>query len=306
MKTSFRLQLVMLLAMTMAHPLMAQQMADPEFKAVVDRPTYSKNYPRVLFDEAHNNFHTARGRYKPFVDLIVSDGYNVMSNLKPFNKQTLSTFKVLLIANAMGAEDDEEDGADKSAFTVGEIKVVHDWVKGGGALLLIADHAPFGGAAEELAREFGVSMSKGFVFDEQHSVAGSPSMLIFSRENKLLQDHPITSGRDQSERINRVQTFTGQALSIADANANAVFLKLGPEAKDTPDREGKTSSSVGGQAQGLALKYGKGRVVVLAEAAMLSAQIAGPNKFPMGMNAPGNDNRQLALNIMHWLTGELK
>jgi hypothetical protein len=28
--------------------------------------------------------------------------------------------------------------------------------------------------------------------------------------------------------------------------------------------------------------------------------------FRMGMNRPGIDNRQIALNIMHWLSGALK
>lgn len=284
--------------------LRAQQIADPNFKTTVEQPTYSKNYPRVLFDEAHHNFHTTHGRYKPFADLIVSDGYNVVGGLKPFNKQSLETFKVLVIANAIGAEDMDDDGADQSAFTADEIKAVHDWVKGGGALLLIADHAPFGGAAEELAKQFGVTMSKGFVFDAENSIEGAASILIFSRENKLLLDHPITRGRNESEKIDRVQTFTGQAINVAEPNA--AFMRLGPGAKDTAGRDGKTATSVGGQAQGLAFKYGKGRVVVLGEAAMLSAQIAGPNKMPMGMNAPGNDNRQLALNIMHWLSGALK
>jgi hypothetical protein len=51
---------------------------------------------------------------------------------------------------------------------------------------------------------------------------------------------------------------------------------------------------------------GKGRVIVLGEAAMLSAQLAGPNKMAFGMNRPGIDNRQLALNIVHWLSGALK
>jgi hypothetical protein len=41
----------------------------------------------------------------------------------------------------------------------------------------------------------------------------------------------------------------------------------------------------------------------MGEAAALSAQITGPERRPMGMNAPGNDNRQLALNIMRWLAG---
>jgi len=56
-----------------------------------------------------------------------------------------------------------------------------------------------------------------------------------------------------------------------------------------------------GRAQGVALQFGSGRVVVLGEAAMLTAQIGGDG-HPFGMNVPGNDDRQLALNILHWLS----
>ena len=282
----------------------AQQLADPNFDTKVAKPAYTKGFPRVSFDEAHNNFHTVDGRYKPFADLIFSDGYQVIVNRKPFSKDSLRTFKIVIIANALGAEDLDDEGADRPAFTEEEAKELHDWVRDGGALLLIVDHAPFGSAAESLAKRFGVSMSKGFVFDPKNSQSSSASLLIFSRENKLLFDHPITQGRNEAERINRVQTFTGQALKGSD---DAVaFLKLGDTARDTPSRDGKESTSVAGQAQGLAFKFGKGRVVVLGEAAMLSAQIAGPQKSQMGMNVPGSDNRQLALNIMHWLSGILK
>jgi hypothetical protein len=31
-----------------------------------------------------------------------------------------------------------------------------------------------------------------------------------------------------------------------------------------------------------------------------------PENEPVGMNYPGIDNKQLALNIMHWLSGLLK
>jgi hypothetical protein len=282
----------------------AQQTADLEFKAIVEKPAYTRNYPRVLFDEAHNNFHTTKGRYKPFVDLVTSDGYNVVGSRKVFTRASLDTFKIVIIANALGAEDDDEDGADSSAFTPDEIQAVHDWVRGGGALLLIADHAPFGGAAEALAKQFGVAMSKGFVFDPEHSQEDAPSILTFSRENKLLLDHPITRGREDAEKINRVIAFTGQALKTTEPNS--VFLKLGEGAKDKPSRTAETDVSVAGQAQGLAFKFGKGRVVILGEAAMLSAQISGPTKMPMGMNVPDTDNKQLALNIMHWLSGMLK
>jgi hypothetical protein len=282
----------------------SQQVADPHFNARVEEPAYTKNFPRVLFDEAHNNFHTVGGRYKPFADLIFSDGYQVIVNRKPFTKEWLKTFKVLVIANASGAEDIDDDGADRPAFTEEESDAVRDWVRGGGSLLLIADHAPFGGAAEVLAKRFDVSMSKGFVSDPDHSQPGAPGLLIFSRENKLLLDHPITQGRNETEKINRVQTFTGQALKGPEGSTN--FLRLAEGAIDRPTRTATEGVSVAGQAQGLAFKFGKGRVVMLGEAAMLSAQVSGPQKAPMGMNVPGSDNKQLVLNIMHWLSDLLK
>jgi hypothetical protein len=39
---------------------------------------------------------------------------------------------------------------------------------------------------------------------------------------------------------------------------------------------------------------------------MLSAQVAGDGSFKMGMNAGGIDNKQFALNILHWLSGLLE
>src|SRR6188474_196235 len=137
-------------------PVVAQQAPDLEFNTSVENPAYKREGPRVMFDEAHHNFHTTDGRYKPFADLLSNDGYRVIRNRQSFSKTRLDSFKVLVIANALGAEEDDDEGADKSAFNDDEIAAVADWVKGGGALLLIADHAPFGGAAATLANRFGV------------------------------------------------------------------------------------------------------------------------------------------------------
>lgn len=282
----------------------AQQRPDPEFNTTIEQPAFTKNFPRVLFDEAHNNFHTTTGRYKPFADLISNDGYHVVRNRKSFTKPGLDTFKILVIANALGAEEMDDEGAEKSAFTEEECDAVRDWVKAGGALLLIADHAPFGGAAESLGKRFQIEMSKGYTLDKANSfVPDGPSSLLFSRENKLLVDHPITRGRNDNELIKRVFTFTGQSLK--GPKDSFAFMLLGDTAQDKADRESTTLVSAAGRAQGIALKFGKGRVVVLGEAAMLSAQLAGSENRPMGMNVPGSDNRQLAINIMHWLSGIL-
>ena len=114
---------------------------------------------------------------------------------------------------------------------------------------------------------------------------------------------PILEGRNASERISWITAFTGQSLKGPEGSV--AFLKLANTAVDVTPRRGdapQSHVSAAGRAQGIALKLGKGRVVVLAEAAMLSAQLAGPQKVKFGMNKPGTDNRQLALNIMHWLS----
>ncbi len=321
----------------------AQQIADPNFDAKVTHPAYTKNGPKVLFDEAHNNFHTASGRYKPFADLITNDGYQVTPNKQKFSAETLKGYDILVISNALGAPRMNMPDASSPAFTDAECDAVRDWVKAGGSLLLIADHAPMGAANQILAQRFGVNMRSAYTSDSVNydKETGNQGFIVFTRDNGLLMDHSITKGRDASERINRVITFTGQ--SIKGPDGSAVLLKLADTAKDVPPpspaaiqeaitkaRQGGGSQvppgmnlppgstavrvqlpenagiSAAGRAQGIAFSFGQGRLVVLGEAAMLSAQLAGPNGMKVGMNRPGIDNRQLALNIVHWLSGLLK
>jgi hypothetical protein len=274
----------------------SQQVADPDFDASVTHPAYVDRHPKVLFDEAHHNFHTAGERYKPFADLITRDGYAVTPNKVPFTAESLRGTDVLVISNAMGPEGKRAE----AAFTAAECDAVREWVRSGGRLFLIADHYPMGGAAADLAQRFDVDMSQGMTDDPQHY---DPKLkdILFSRENGLLGEHPITRGRDAGETIDRVVSFTGQSLKGPAGSAS--FLNLADTAIDQvpPDRH---EVSAAGRSQGIALTYGSGRVVVLAEAGMMTAQIS-VEKEPFGMNCPGIDNKQLALNIMHWLSGLL-
>ncbi|MGA9993971.1 MAG: DUF4350 domain-containing protein [Pyrinomonadaceae bacterium] len=276
-----------------------QQVADPNFQPKVTHPTFTKKYPKVLFDEAHYNFHTAGGRYKPFAQLIAADGYQITSNKEKLSKALLKGYDILVIANALG----EERGL--SAFTDDECDAVLNWVQAGGSLLLIADHTPFGAAAKVLAMRFGVEMSTAYTGDRTNfdkAVPGEFGQLVFTRENNLLAEHAVTKGRNGTERINRVITFTGQSLSIP--KDGLAFLKLSDTAFDVIPPDGKEMSAAN-RAQGVALKLKKGRVIILGEAAMLTAQLSAKGQKPMGMNYPNTDNQQLALNIMHWLSRKL-
>jgi hypothetical protein len=157
--------------------------------------------------------------------------------------------------------------------------------------LLIADHAPFGAANAALASAFGVRMHAGFA-EVPHEVSDP---LRFTRANGRLDvAHPILAN------VQCVQTFTGQSLDgPPDA---AVLLRLPRGTVETIDDHGTFRETKAGSAQGLAFDYGKGRVVVLGEAAMLTAQVA--DREPFGMQLPGCDNVVFARNVLRWLSDQ--
>ena len=280
-----------------------KQIADPDFDAKVARPAFTETHPRLLFDEAHHNRHTSTGRFKPFADLMKNDGFEVVPNKTLFTKDSLAECRLLVIANAAASTENST----ASAFSEDECDAVSNWVHRGGSLLLIADHAPFGSAARTLAERFGVDMRGGYTMDSDHCYRAAYWQLVFSRQNKLLADHAITQGRNKQEFISKVMTFGGQSLK--GPKESTAFLKLAETAVDQPAFRSNKKTSAAGRAQGIAMEFGKGRVVVLGEAAMLSAQVLWirgiGTQSPMGMNVPGIDNRQLTLNIVHWLARAL-
>jgi hypothetical protein len=326
LRSTALLQIGCVVALLNSEPLLAQQqIADPEFNTKVQKPAYMGKGPTVAIDEAHLNFHTAGNRYKPLADLLNSDGYEVVPWTKQFEAGSLAGVKVLIIANA----GSPQAGATYSpAFTESECDVVRDWVRDGGSLLLIADHAPFGLAAENLAKKFGVAMGKGWVFD-RNAKGEFTTQLVFTQENGLLGSHVALRGRNASEEVKHIRSFTGQSLSIPDGAT--VLMKLSPTAREAATAvalnaaataaaasdqplEATTkehSTSVAGRAQGIAMPFGKGRLAVMGEAAMFSAQIIKltvgneQREIKAGMNVVGTDDRQFAINLMHWLSGLL-
>lgn len=283
----------------------AQQDADTLFDASVAAPAYPRGTgPRVAVDEGHRNFHTLDGRYRPFATVLASDGYRVGAHRGPFTAEALAGVDVLVIANALGEPDSA--GSSGPALTAAERAAVVAWVRGGGALLLVADHEPMGAAVADLGRDLGVGMSRGRTFDAANadSLRGSPSWIAYTRGGAArLEDHPITRGRGAAERVERVVTFTGQSLLGPPGSA---LLSLAPTAHDVVP--GGAERSAAGRSQGVAFRLGAGRVVVLGEAAMLTAQVGqAPGQPPLrfGFTWPGTDNRRFLLNTLHWLSGIL-
>ena len=115
----------------------------------------------------------------------------------------------------------------------------------------------------------------------------------------------------QSERVDTIVTFTGQAFTIPDDASSILrfddrYVMLLPDTAWVFNKN-TTTINIGGWSQAAFRKYGKGRVVVGGEAAMFTAQLAGPQMYRAGMNSPeAKENYQLLLNIIHWLDGIIK
>lgn len=293
---------ITLLAVTVVQ---AQQVADPEYRPPLSRPAYQPGQgPVVLIDEAHHNFHTAQERYRPFAELLRRDGYRVDGCKQPFSAASLKGVDVLVIANALNERNVEEwTLPTPSAFRADEIKAVRAWVEEGGSLFLIADHMPFAGAADDLGKALGVEFSNGFAVSKPSQ---RPSPFTFGQGTGLVEG-AVTLGRSQQERVTKVVTFTGSAFKPPkDAMPillfNADYVSLKPETawqfSATTERE-----PLDGWCQGAIIKIGKGRAAVFGEAAMFTAQLAGPTKAKTGMNSPeAGQNYLLLLNILHWLS----
>jgi hypothetical protein len=290
----------------MAMPAGGQQVADSAFAPAVARPAFAEGAgPVVLIDEGHTNFHTMDGRYYAFARLLQRDGYVVRPHAGAFTARSLAGARVLVIANALHARNATDwTLPTPSAFTAEEIAAVEEWVRGGGSLLLIADHMPFPGAAEGLAAAFGLELGNGFAVDSTEQV----SRFTFRHADGSLARHAVTEGRGADERVDSIVSFTGEAFRPLRDGAEPLMtlapgtvLLMPQEAWEftplTPRR------AVGGWLQGAVLRHGQGRVAAFGEAAMFSAQLAGPRRSPMGMNDPSApQNVQFLLNVMHWLT----
>jgi aminopeptidase N len=129
---------------------------------------------------------------------------------------------------------------------------------------------------------------RGTAADFELATEGKPLDVIVDPENRYLR----TSDALKTAVVVRrgIQHMEREEYAEADPEAARVDWKQAP---------------AGGRGQAVALEFEKGRVVVFGNAAALTAQI-GSKDIHYGMNVSGFGNRQLALNIMHWLSRLLK
>jgi hypothetical protein len=282
---------------------------DAAFEESVRQPMYMTSQgPRILIDGGHHNFFIQWDFIKPFADLATADGYQTVIDDETFTPDYLAGFDIVMIITALPFDfTTKTEVTTETTFTGTEIEALYEWVKTGGSLLVFSEHAPFDQAINPLLRRFGISSSVGTVVDTEHfeRTLGSPGWIIFSRENGYLDEkHPITNGRDKSEQIDSVVTFGGSSLT-GDGYTN--LFRLSASAENLQHATGVGPVGMG-NSQALAGSVGNGRIVAFGDSNGFTAMKFNwedGSSVSAGMTTENYQWKQLVLNVLHWLSGDL-
>lgn len=293
--------------MIMTGTAQSQMLNDSPFNAIVANPKYAIGKgPKVLIDAGHHNFIVELGLAKPLIDIVNSDGYQVKTDSMQFSKAYLSNFKLVIIMPAMPFQfGSKKQVTDEITFTTDELNALHEWVINGGRLLMFSEHAPIDKSVTPLFNKFGIQLSIGIVSDSLYcdssiKISSYQTLLKFTNKNGLLNtEHPISKGEKNNERINNIVTYGGSGLT---GEGYTSIFKLSSSAYIRKWNGSLPSGTANSQC--LVGNLGKGKVVALGDCNGFTAMYikSGESKFSAGMQVPGYDWKQFALNTMHWLS----
>ncbi len=268
----------------------------------------TKSPKKLVIDGGHYNLHDIEGTYATLAGALGKSGFEVSGYKGKFDEASLRNTDILIITNPHPDRIDSINqrvrrsgepprwaaAATLSAYTEAEASVIEKWVKKGGSFFLILDHAPFGQVGRLLTAAFGIENRFASTYDP---LSRDPAVdttkaitTLFTRSKGLIGKHPIMNGVDS------VTTYTGE--SLIGPPGSDVLLQLPSTASDldwVPETKQYRNRSAAGRSQAIAFNYGKGRVVMLGEAAITR---------PSFLSVDNRGNWKLILNILRWLARE--
>jgi len=290
----------------------AQQVNDDGWRFENRAPLFAAGAgPRVCIDEAHLQEHTVVNKFGPYARMLRGDGFRVVPFRSAIAPRTLAGCDVLISANPQAKAPGSPDFwpyPHHSAFARAEIDALVTWIRGGGAFLLFADHAPGAGASAGLAAALGLQVFDGWARVNDRD--GNPE--IYARAAGLFAAHPILDGRSEAERVDVLSvTIAGAFFGSEQFQPLVAF---GPEARGyvrlgdmgqqlpgIPEREWPRFL-LSGWWLAATREWGAGRVAVFGDATACTAQLYGPEREPLGMNHPeARHNARFCLNLVRWL-----
>jgi hypothetical protein len=306
---------------------------DDAYSPGIKKPAYEKKGPVVLVDAGHRNFAVQQG----FLRLLAADGYQAKESNSHFTFDALQPATVLIVAGAGVMRNRKDIENPQPLFTEEEAATLHDWVAGGGALLLAASSKDIA----TLLRRFDVELSPGVVKDDK-LVTPKPEKqdrdFTLNAGNEGLSQDGIIGGRSPEEQVKSVlldslisgilkapenarpllrcsesaTTYALDSLQVRELQAvEAASLAAGKPPAETLSSPAPAPRNTPAPRLPLAIAFafGKGRVVVVTNSMMFTAltrnEVIDGKKAETGrkIGLTEADNQQFALNVIHWLSG---
>lgn len=238
-------------------------------------------FPKVLFDEAHSESWTIRRElaesinpahpddtsYARAAGLLRHLGHTVTAHTSgPLDPATLAGHDVLVIAHPSGDRWERTTGQGGPVLTAAEIDAVESYVAGGGGLVVLAEEEQdkYGNNLRELLARFGVDVRHTTVRDPAHAHRGVATWVLGERA-------------------------TGSGL-LAGVRA-ACFYRAGTLSADRGEVLFATATTAdpAGEPLAVALRHGRGRVVVFADSDLFGDD-----------SIDDHDHRALWQNVITW------
>jgi tetratricopeptide (TPR) repeat protein len=227
---------------------------------------------RILFDEYFSSIDLTK--FQGFVSALENEGYTVRSTRERIDSSILKreNYDVFIMSGPNRSFSDEEE------------KVVKDFVRDGGGLIILGEGGPrmrrvnIYNPINNISRIFGIQFNDDYVVDPQRKIEG------FSLEEQLVisnfKSHPVTKD------VKSIGYLYGCSLTL---ESSATALAFGASTTTADGKKGKDIVVLA------AAEYGKGRVVAMGDYDFLLV-------VPQGNFLSILDNRNLGLNMIAWVS----
>ncbi|GIH25626.1 hypothetical protein Aph01nite_39360 [Acrocarpospora phusangensis] len=217
-------------------------------------------FPRVLFDEAHSEAWTIRREraeamnpghpddngYSRAADILRGLGHQVAAFTEgPLTTSLLAAQDVFVIAHPSGDHWERTTGLGSPVFPVEELDAIEEYVRAGGGLIVLAEceQDKYGSNLADLLARFGVGITHVTVQDPRHSHNRVAAWVLGVPGDGHVDGTDLLAGAGQA-CFYRAGVLTGKGHALFRTSADA---------------------DPAGEPLALALPYGAGRVVVLAD-----------------------------------------
>jgi hypothetical protein len=282
------LVLLGVLAQAQAQPTPPGQLTvDASFAPAFDAPDFKPGErPIVFVDEAHRNVISLQTYLGPVGRWLEKLGYLVRPARGKADDMLQATADrtVLVVANAQAPEGSPPDG---SAFNEHEVIAIEGWVRDGGALLVVADRAPFGAPVRPLAKALGVTLDNNTIL--RAGADGKPTGELTIDVNKYGdRSHPLF------DRVLTIVYVVGESV-----DGPGVMLRAPDGVYSGPTAQATDGPPAAGRPLILAFEHGKGRVVVIGDGGVVSAFGSADGNAHRGISE--GDNARFIRNVFKWL-----